>query len=52
MYFLDVFATGQWKAVMDVQDPKLHRLAEALPGVEMRCKATSTTKKYLGVFKR
>ena len=52
MYFLDVFATGQWKAVMDVQDPELHRLAEALPGVVMRCKVTSTTKKYLGAFKR
>jgi len=52
LYLLDVFAGGQWSALRDLQDPELQRLAKDLPGVVMHCKATSTTRKYLGVFEQ
>ena len=36
----------------DLEDEDLKRLASALPSTILQCKATSTTKKYLGGFKR
>jgi len=34
-----------------IQDPKLKRLAAALPSSVLHCKVMSTTKKYLGSYK-
>ena len=37
---------------MDLNNMDLQRLAEALPSSVLHCKATTTTKKYLGAFRR
>ena len=36
----------------NLEDPELQRLAEALPTTVLSSRADSTTKKYLGAFKR
>ena len=48
----DVLSTGPWSTLKELQDVELQRLAKALPKSVLQSKATSTTKKYLGAFKR
>ena len=49
---LEVLSIGSWAQMKDLEDEDLKRLASALPLTILQCKATSTTKKYLGGFKR
>ena len=48
----DVFSSGVWPLLSNLEDPELRRLAKALPATVLECKADSTTKKYLGAFQR
>ena len=48
----DVFSVGPWSTLKGLQDAELQRLAKALPNSVLQSKATSTTRKYLGAFKR
>ena len=50
--FLDVLSIGRWAQLKDLEDTDLKRLASHLPSTILQCKATSTTKKYLGGFRR
>ena len=43
---------GPWNTLRELRDADLLRLAEALPKVVLQSRATSTTRKYLGAFKR
>lgn len=53
LYFVaDVLKTGPWSVLRELEDPDLRRLAEALPETVLKSRADSTTKKYLGAFKR
>lgn len=49
---LDVFSTGQWTVLKNLEDEGLKDLANALPATIIRSKASSTTTKYLGGFRR
>ena len=49
---LDVLSTGPWSTLKELEDMDLRRLAEALPSSVLHWRAASTTKKYLGAFKR
>ena len=49
---VDVFSSGVWPLLSNLEDPELRRLAKALPATVLKCKADSTTKKYLGAFQR
>ncbi|KAL5502672.1 hypothetical protein EMCRGX_G009481 [Ephydatia muelleri] len=49
---MDVFSSGVWPLLSNLEDPELRRLAKALPATVLKCKADSTTKKYLGAFQR
>ena len=53
-YFLaaGVFTSGAWPLLSNLEDPKLRRLAKALPAMVLRSKADSTTKTYLGAYQR
>ncbi|KAL5496815.1 hypothetical protein EMCRGX_G013175 [Ephydatia muelleri] len=48
----DILAAGVWPLMSNLEDPELQRLAAALPDTILRGKADSTTKKYLGAFRR
>ena len=48
----DVFSSGVWPLLSNLEDPELRRLAKALPATVLRCKADSTAKKYLGAYQR
>ena len=48
----DVLTAGVWPVLRNLEDPELQRLAEALPTTVLSSRADSTTKKYLGAFKR
>ena len=48
----DVLTAGVWPLLRDLEDPELWRLAEALPTTVLSIRADSTTRKYLGAFKR
>ena len=50
----DVFSSGVWPLLSNLEDPELRRLAKALPATVpvLKCKADSTTKKYHGAFQR
>jgi len=41
-----------WTSFRDLEDATLKRLAADLPATVLQCKATSTTKKYTGAYKR
>ena len=43
---------GVWPLLEGIQDPQLKRLAQNLPDTVLRSRANSTTKKYLGAFRR
>eukprot|EP00731_Ephydatia_muelleri_P008531 Em0004g869a len=47
-----ILAAGVWPLMSNLEDPKLQRLAAALPDTVLMGKADSTTKKYLGTFRR
>ena len=49
---VDVLKSGPWQCFNELEDPDLKRLAETLPETVLQCRATSTTKKYLGAFRR
>ena len=49
---IDILAAGVWPLMSNLEDPELQRLAAALPDTVLRGKADSTTKKYLGAFRR
>jgi len=48
---LDVLSAGTWGALKELEDDDLKRLVGALPMSVLLCRASSTTKKYLGVHK-
>ena len=48
----DVLTEGVWKAVAELQDPGLKRLAALLPDTVLRSCADSTSKKYINAFQR
>ena len=48
----DMLAAGVWPLLSNLEDPELRQLAEVLPDTILRGKADSTTKKYLGAFRR
>ena len=48
----DVFTSGMWPLLSNLEDPELRRLAMSLPATVLRSRADSTTKKYLGAFQR
>ena len=50
---LDVYVLlpGPQSVLTDIQDHALAKVARALPSMVIQNKASSTTKKYLGVFK-
>ena len=47
-----MLSIGKWAKLRDLEDTDLKRLASHLPSTILQCRATSTTKKYLGGFKR
>ena len=47
-----VFSAGAWPLLGNLEDPELRRLAQSLPTTVLRSRADSTTKKYLGAFRR
>ena len=48
----DVMTIGPWSILNELKDANLQRLAEALPKSLLQSRATATTRKYLGAFKR
>ena len=50
--FVEVFSTGVWLQLSHIQDPALRRLAGRLPGVLLKSRADSTTRKYQYAFLR
>ena len=46
-----VFSAEAWPLLGNLEDPKLKRLAQALPATVLRSRA-DTTKKYLGAYQR
>ena len=50
--FPEVLSIGRWAQLKDLEDEDLKRLATGLPTTILQCKATNTTKKYLGGFRR
>jgi len=48
----DVMTVGPWSVLKDLKDANLQKLAQALPKSLLQSRATSTTRKYLGAFKR
>ena len=48
----DVLKVGPWSVLRELDNSDLRRLADALPETVLRSRADSTTKKYLGAFKR
>jgi len=49
---VDVLKAGAWSCFEELEDPELGRLVDALPETMLQCRASSTTKKYLGAFGR
>ena len=43
---------GAWEPLKDLEDEELQELAAGLPEAVLKSRATSTTKKYLGAYKR
>ena len=52
MYFTGVFSQGSWRLLNELEDPELKVLACKLPITVLHSRADSTTRKYLGAFKR
>ena len=47
-----MFSTGVRPLLSNLEDPELQRLARELPSVVLSSRAYSTTKKYLGAYRR
>ena len=53
VYFItEVSSHGTWPLLEEIQDPELKGLADKLPETVLKSRADSTTKKYLGAFRR
>ena len=48
----DVLSSGVWTTLRELENPELRGLAERLPTSTLNSKAESTTRKYLGAFRR
>jgi len=48
----DVLKARPWTVLRELEDPDLRSLAEALPETVLKSRGDSTTKTYLGAFKR
>ena len=48
----EVFSQAPWLELKELQDPMLKELAGKLPGTVLHSRAESTTKKYMGAFRR
>ena len=48
----DVLKVGVWQLLQDIDDPELRKLAHSLPMTVLRSRATGSTRKYLGAFRR
>ena len=48
----DIFSSGMWPLLSNLEDPELRRLAQALPATVLKSRADSTSKKYLGAYRR
>ncbi len=49
---IDISTATVWKQLDELEDPELKRLAAFLPDTLLRSRADSTTRKYLGAFRR
>ena len=49
---VDVLTQGSWKLLNELDDPELKDLASRLPATVLRSRADSTTRKYLGAYRR
>ena len=52
IFATEVFKQGVWPALEGLDDPELIRLAEKLPATVLQSRAQSSTKKYMGGFRR
>ena len=52
MYLAGVLSQGSWTLLNELEDPELRELASKLPTTVLYSQANSTTKKYLGAFRR
>ena len=48
----DIFSSSVWPLLSNLEDPELRRLAQALPATVRKSRADSTSKKYLGAYRR
>ena len=48
----DIFSSGVWPLLSNLEDPELQRLAQALPPTVLMSRVDSTSKKYLGAYRR
>ena len=48
----EVFQSGVWATLQELDNPKLVKLARRLPATVLQSRAQSSTRKYLGGFKR
>ena len=48
----DIFSSGMWPLLSNLEDPELRRLAQALPATVLKSRADSNSKKYLGAYRR
>ena len=48
----DVLKAGSWSVLEELDDPDFRRLVDTLSETLLKSRADSTTKKYLGMYKR
>ena len=48
----DIFSSGMWPLLSNLEDPELRRLAQALPATVLKSRTDSTSKKYLSAYRR
>ena len=51
-FVLGLSCSELWTEIFNVKDPELLRLANALPDTVFKARADSTTRKYIGAFRR
>lgn len=51
-FTVEVLQHGEWSLLAELEDPELIRLANQLPATLLQSRASSSTKKYAGAFKR
>ena len=49
---IDVMTGGVWKALAELDDPELRKLAASLPGMVTHSRADSTALKHIRAFQR